>query len=70
MHDCYLSEKEFAARFDVSRRTLQRWRETGQGPRYVRLGKRRIVYRLSDAEAWADSRTYSSRANELTSTIA
>jgi hypothetical protein len=27
-----------------SPRTLQRWRGTGEGPGYVRLGKRRVAY--------------------------
>ena len=58
-------EADFAARYHVARRTLQRWRVTGDGPPFVRLGARRVAYRLSDAEAWAAGRTYSSRAAEL-----
>lgn len=60
----YLTEREFSKRYHVSVRTVQRWRVTGEGPRFVRLGPRRVVYRLSDCEFWAASRTHASRAEE------
>lgn len=37
-------------------RTLDNWRSQGRGPRYIRVG-RRIVYRISDLEAYLDDRT-------------
>ncbi len=49
--DGHLDEKALAARWPVSRRTLQRWRQEGKGPPYVKLG-RRVAYRLADIEAW------------------
>jgi hypothetical protein len=62
----YLTETEFCGRYNVRPRTAQRWRATGiGGPKYVRLGLRRIGYRLSDCEAWAAARTYQHRAAEL-----
>jgi predicted DNA-binding transcriptional regulator AlpA len=63
--EIYLTEQEFAERYHLGRRTVQRWRQTGDGPAWCRLGHRRIVYRLSDAEAWAAARTYQHRADEL-----
>jgi predicted DNA-binding transcriptional regulator AlpA len=68
--EAYLSEIEFAERYHVGRRTVQRWRRTGEGPAWCRLGPRRIVYRLSDAEAWAAARTYRHRADELARQVA
>lgn len=63
----YLSEQQFCERYGINRRTAQRWRGTGiGGPKYVRLGLRRIGYRLSDCEAWAGARTFAHRAAELT----
>jgi predicted DNA-binding transcriptional regulator AlpA len=62
----YLTEEEFAERYHLGRRTVQRWRVVGEGPPWCRLGPRRIVYRLSDCEAWAAARTYQHRADELT----
>jgi len=69
--DIYLSEAEFCARYHVKPRTVQRWRYVGEGgPKWVRLGFRRVAYRLSDCEAWAASRTFASRAAELAQKIA
>ena len=61
----YLSEEQFCDRYIVARRTAQRWRITGDGPAWVRLGRRRVGYRLSDCEAWASARTFAHRAAEL-----
>ncbi|HMQ94294.1 MAG TPA: helix-turn-helix domain-containing protein [Amaricoccus sp.] len=47
----HLVEDELAQRWRLSTRTLQRWRRDSTGPAYLRLG-RRIVYRLSDIEAF------------------
>jgi predicted DNA-binding transcriptional regulator AlpA len=63
--ELYLTEREFAERYHLGRRTVQRWRQSGEGPAWCRLGQRRIVYRLSDIEAWALGRTYRHRADEL-----
>jgi hypothetical protein len=63
--EVYLSENEFCARFRVAPRTAQRWRRAGDGPLWVRAGFRRVLYRLSDCEKWADGRTFRHRADEL-----
>jgi hypothetical protein len=61
----YLTEDEFCSRYHVSPRTAQRWRGTGVGPPWVRLGPRKVAYRLIDCEQWASERTYLHRAEEL-----
>lgn len=54
-----LADKEFlrtheAARvLNLSGRTLEKYRVTGGGPLYRKLGGR-VVYRLEDLRAWAD----------------
>lgn len=63
--EVYLTEEEFAERYHLGRRTAQRWRQTGEGPAWVRLGQRRVLYRLTDCEAWAAERTFHHRADEL-----
>jgi predicted DNA-binding transcriptional regulator AlpA len=68
--EIYLTEGEFADRYHLGRRTVQRWRQTGDGPPWVRLGQRRILYRLSDCENWAASHTYRHRADELARELA
>lgn len=65
MIDVFLTEREFSERFKIPARTAQRWRSTGDGPPFVRLGPRRVAYRMSDVERWAESRTFASRAAEL-----
>lgn len=47
----HLSQIELAARWNISHRTLERWRGTGEGPQFVKLGGR-VVYRLEDVEAY------------------
>jgi hypothetical protein len=47
----HLNQIELAVRWRVSHRTLERWRWTGEGPRFVKLGGR-VVYRLSDIEEY------------------
>ncbi len=48
MEPTWMSEKQLAAYWNISRKTLQRWRAMGRGPTYVRVGKS-IRYRQSDA---------------------
>lgn len=50
----HLSEQELADRWLLSARTLQRWRQAGTGPVFLRLG-RRIVYRRSDVEHFEEA---------------
>ncbi len=47
----HLSQIELAARWNISHRTLERWRTVGEGPRFIRLIGR-VVYRLEDVEAY------------------
>jgi predicted DNA-binding transcriptional regulator AlpA len=61
----YIDEDELDERYHIRPRTAQRWRAEGGGPPFVRLGKRRIAYRVADVEAWLAERTYKSRADEL-----
>ena len=51
----FLTEAELAARWRHSLRSLQRWRADGSGLPYLRIG-RRIVFRITDVEAFEASR--------------
>jgi predicted DNA-binding transcriptional regulator AlpA len=64
-NNVFLTETEFCQRFGVSPRTAERWRSSGDGPPFVRFGRRFVRYKLSDVERWADSRTFKHRADEL-----
>ena len=50
-----LSQREAASLLHLSERTLERFRVSGTGPKFVRLG-RSIRYRLTDIEAFIASR--------------
>lgn len=50
----HLSQKELARRWNISHRTLERWRSIGQGPAFLKLGGR-VLYRLADIEAFEQS---------------
>ena len=58
-------EATFCKKTGTPKRTAQRWRTTGEGPAYVRIGPRRIGYRPKDVQAWLAARTYKHRADEL-----
>jgi hypothetical protein len=49
--DRILSEQSLADRYGRTIRTLQRWRDEGRGPAYLRIG-RSIFYRVEDVEAF------------------
>ncbi len=51
MADRLLQLQEVAERTTFSENTLRYWRQKGQGPRAVKIG-RRLVYRESDVDAW------------------
>ncbi len=63
-----ISESEAAARLSLSRRCLQEYRLRGTGPKFIRLGDRRIGYDLRDLDAWiSERRADSTSSPELVS---
>jgi hypothetical protein len=46
-----LDTDQAAEKLRIKRQTLETWRMTGDGPVYLKLG-RRVFYRLSALEAW------------------
>ena len=55
----HLNQTDLACRWDISPRTLERWRWLGEGPRYIKIGGR-VVYRVEEIEAFEAQQT---RAN-------
>ena len=53
-----LKEIQLARRWQMSRRTLQRWRQHDSGPIYILLGGQ-VRYRLSDVIAFENDRSSS-----------
>ena len=46
-----LLQSELASRWRISPRTLERWRSTGEGPRFCKIGGR-VTYREEDVIAF------------------
>jgi hypothetical protein len=53
-----LRERELAARWGATQRTLQRWRADCYGPPFLRIGGR-ILYRLTDVMAFEERNRWS-----------
>jgi hypothetical protein len=58
--DPLLKPKEAAEHIRSSKSYLDKLRCYGGGPEYVRLGKRKVLYRKSALDSWARQRRYSS----------
>jgi hypothetical protein len=58
----HLNSIELAARWNISHRTLERWRWTGEGLPFIKIGGR-VVYRLEDIEAFEANQLRTSTAD-------
>jgi hypothetical protein len=47
--------KEAAIYLRCSSSALELWRRRGEGPKFCRVGRRLIIYRLVDLETWVKS---------------
>lgn len=50
-HHRYLNTQEVAERLRLSEGTLANWRTKGEGPRYVKLG-RKVLYSVAEVDAY------------------
>jgi predicted DNA-binding transcriptional regulator AlpA len=51
-----LLTREAAAHLRAAESTLEKWRIRGDGPPFIRIGPRKIAYRLSDLDSWLETR--------------
>ena len=58
----HLKQRELADRWNMSPRTLERWRWVGEGPQFIKIGGR-VVYRLEDVEAYEQNQLRASTAD-------
>jgi hypothetical protein len=58
----HMNQVELAARWTISPRTLERWRWTGEGHVFIKIGGH-VVYRVADVEAFEAERQCSSTAD-------
>lgn len=47
-----LNRRALAQKLGVSESLIQKWPGQGKGPAMVKLGARRVGYRIADVEAW------------------
>jgi predicted site-specific integrase-resolvase len=50
-HAELLTPRQLAARWGLSEKTLERWRQLGTGPAFLKLGSR-VVYPLNDVNSY------------------
>jgi hypothetical protein len=60
----FVDENRGAKHLGVSPRTMQRWRMTGTGPRWFRIG-RLAKYRIPDLTAWAEAQARTSTSDKV-----
>jgi predicted DNA-binding transcriptional regulator AlpA len=61
--DQLLTPNQASAYIGLAVATLQRQRTEGTGPRFIKLGKRRVAYRTADLQAWIEGRVAASTAD-------
>ena len=59
-----MDETAAAAFLNLTRRGLQNFRLTGEGPRYVRISSRCIKYRKIDLISWQESKLRTSTSDQ------
>lgn len=60
----FVSETVGADFLDVTKRTMQLWRQTGAGPPFFRISSRCIKYTRRTMKEWADARIKTSTSQE------
>ncbi len=61
MSNKHLNQNQLGERWDISPRTLERWRWEGFGPRHLKIGGR-ILYRLADVQEYENGHLRDSTA--------
>jgi hypothetical protein len=59
-----LTSQELAEALKISVRTPENWRLKGEGPPFIRVGKRRCLYRWREVLEYLDARRFSSTSEE------
>ena len=62
-----ITEIQAAAFINVTRRCMQAWRLSGNGPKFVRLSQRCVRYRQAELSSYADDRLQQSTSQEAIS---
>lgn len=60
----FLTTQQLASALHISRRTIEGWRVTADGPPFIRAGSRRVIYRWGSVLDWLASREVISTSEE------
>jgi predicted DNA-binding transcriptional regulator AlpA len=60
-----LTTDQAAARLALGRSTLEKWRCTGNGPKFIKLGLRRVGYHTVDLDEWIAARPRRASTSEI-----
>jgi predicted DNA-binding transcriptional regulator AlpA len=63
-----LTTDEAAAHLALGRSTLEKWRCFGHGPKFIKLGLRRVGYHKVDLDEWIASRPRRASTSEVETT--
>ena len=58
--ETYIRRADVPKYIPIAVQTLARWAVEGQGPHFIKLGRRLVVYRAGDLREWLKSQTKSS----------
>ena len=58
----WLSPREAGGYLSISTNALERMRRCGGGPRFAKLGRRTVRYRVEDLDAWMAARVVANTA--------
>ncbi len=53
----YLIPKQAADYLGLSPKTLEKWRHTGDGPKFVKMGAKAVRYDMAELDLWVKSRS-------------
>ncbi len=65
MQITHLTTNELAERLKVKPMTLYSWRRDGSGPPFIKIGSRKILYRIEDVERWEQDRLRRNTAEDM-----
>jgi hypothetical protein len=60
----FLTAPEAAAFLRLSPITLSRWRVQGYGPRWIKMGPKRVCYAMDDLRAFTDAQKRTSTSDQ------
>ena len=65
VNDDLLTAAQVSDRLNLPIATLNYWRQVKEGPQWFKLGRRKVMYRATDVQAWLDAQYAASTAPSL-----